>query len=131
MPHLGYAWIWWQAARLSPYYEELLQQLAYFCANSSRQSFVSPPDPGKPTCRRPLKYLLPYGFMCRYLKQRYGMVIDEPLMAYPGFFKRAKRMVKFALPFGLVEAWKRAADDPAGSGCLVAVIRKLLRPRKG
>ena len=82
--------------------------------------------------RRKLKQWIPYGLMRRWLAERYGMVIDEPLMAYPGFFKRAKRMVKFVLPYGLVEAWKHAddADTQTGGGAsLVAVLRLLLRPR--
>ena len=58
--------------------------------------------------RARLKQCVPYELMRKGLMGRCGIVIDEPLMAYPGFFKRAKRLVKFVLPYGLVETWKRA-----------------------
>ncbi len=81
--------------------------------------------------RRAFKQWVPYGLMRRWLAERYGMVIDEPLMAYPGFFKRAKRMVKFSLPYGLVEAWKHAdvATQVNGGSGIVSVFRRILRPR--
>ena len=77
------------------------------------------------------KQFVPYGLMRVWLKARYGMVIDEPLMAYPGFFKRVKRVVKFSLPYGLVEAWKHAdvATQVNGGSGIVSVFRRILRPR--
>lgn len=79
-----------------------------------------------------IKQFVPYGLMRIWLKARYGMVIDEPLMAYPGFFKRVKRVVKFSLPYGLVEAWKQADAGASQAGKLsagISVLRRLLRPR--
>ncbi len=55
-----------------------------------------------------LKLLLPYGVMCLWLRSYYGIVEDQPLFAYPGFFKRCKRIVKFALPYGLVKRFRRS-----------------------
>lgn len=135
--HEGYAWVWWQSARQSPYYEELLQLLVRNEIDKAKSKWPSVvfSSPSLPTTntgtQRPIKYLLPYGFMYRWLKSRYGIIVDQPLFFYPGFFKRMKRVLKFTLPFGVVEAWKRAADNSEGSGCFVAVVRKLLRPRRG
>ena len=54
-----------------------------------------------------IKLLLPYGFVCRWLKRHRGIVEDLPLFAYPGFAKRLRRLVKFAMPYGLVRRYKR------------------------
>ena len=78
-----------------------------------------------------VKQFVPYGIMRVWLKVRYDKVIDEPLLAYPGAFKRAKRLVKFSLPYGLVEAWKHAdvATQVNGGSGIVSVFRRILRPR--
>lgn len=54
-----------------------------------------------------IKYLLPYGFMARYIYLKYDFKVDMPLFYYPGIFKRLKRIVKFALPYGLVLWWRK------------------------
>ena len=54
-----------------------------------------------------IKQVSPYGIMLVWLKSRYSMEIDKPLMYYPGFMKRVRRVVKFLLPFGLVMRVKR------------------------
>lgn len=50
-----------------------------------------------------VKMLIPYGVMVSWLLAKYGMKIDEPLFAYGGRMKTFKRLVKFALPFGIVK----------------------------
>ena len=49
--------------------------------------------------RGTIKNFVPYGIMVRWLEFRYGKIIDKPLFYYPGFFKRAKRLIKFCLPY--------------------------------
>lgn len=53
-----------------------------------------------------LKQFVPYGLMCVWLRRHYGIVEDVPLLFYPGFFKRVRRVVKFSLPYGLVKRFK-------------------------
>lgn len=48
-----------------------------------------------------VKRFVPYGIMVWWLKFQYGQRIDMPLMFYPGFAKRLKRLVKFLLPYGI------------------------------
>lgn len=57
--------------------------------------------------REIVKQFVPYGIMCTWLRSRYGLVEDLPLLAYPGVIKRMKRTIKFALPYGVIKAWKR------------------------
>ena len=54
------------------------------------------------------KGIMPYGFTCTWKRMAYGIVEDKPLLYYPGFFKRARRVVKFSLPYFVVAAFKRA-----------------------
>ena len=49
-----------------------------------------------------LMALLPYGFVVGWWRRNRGVEIDRPLFAYPGFAKRLRRIVKFALPYGAV-----------------------------
>ena len=44
--------------------------------------------------------------MCVWLRKRYDMMEDVPLMAYPNTGKRIRRAVKFMLPYGPVKLWK-------------------------
>lgn len=52
--------------------------------------------------RRLAKQIIPFGLMRRWLIYRYGVEVDQPLFHYPGVFKGLKRIVKFALPYGVV-----------------------------
>ena len=52
------------------------------------------------------KGVMPYGFVCMWKRMAYGIVEDKPLFYYPGFFKRARRAVKFALPYFAVVVFK-------------------------
>ncbi len=49
-----------------------------------------------------LMALLPYGFVVGWWRRNRDVEIDRPLFAYPGFAKRLRRIVKFALPYGAV-----------------------------
>lgn len=101
--------IWWQAARLSPYYEELLLDLSMKTAGVSRRNSLSAlrervwfelagrPNPGE----RKIKYLLPYGFMRWYVKSRYGLEVDVPLVGCP-WSVRLLMLFKLILPYGFV-----------------------------
>ena len=101
--------IWWEAARRSPYYEELLTDLAMRtagigeCCGVTRQREkdrcyqAGEPDPYE----RKVKYLLPYGFMRRHVRRRYGMDVEVPLVGCP-WHVRALLLVKPLLPYGLV-----------------------------
>ena len=44
-----------------------------------------------------IKQVAPYGIMLVWLKSRYSMEIDKPLMYYPGFMKRVRRVVPVAV----------------------------------
>lgn len=52
--------------------------------------------------RRNVKAWLPYGFMVWWLKERYGVEIDQPFLHYRGLAKILRRAVKWSLPFCLV-----------------------------
>ena len=54
-----------------------------------------------------LKQFVPYGLMCVWLRKRYGIIRDRPLLFYSGIAKRLRRLVKFGLPYGLVMKIKR------------------------
>ena len=56
---------------------------------------------------RLVKGLLPYGVVCTWKRMVYGICEDRPLFAYPGFFKRCRRIVKFALPYLAIALVKR------------------------
>lgn len=60
------------------------------------------------TCRKVslLLSLCPYGFVCKWLRKRHGIVVDQPLLHYAGTVKRIKRVVKFALPYWTVYAYR-------------------------
>ncbi len=57
-------------------------------------------------CRRFGQACLPYGAVCAWMRMAYGSCEDKPLFFYSGVLKRAKRMVKFMLPYGLVRAFR-------------------------
>lgn len=89
------------------------------------------------------KMFLPYGLMVSYLLSKYGMEIEDPLFAYGGRMKKLKRLVKFALPYGVVEIIRRCRRSlcvvvipvykkdltPAESLSLVNCLRVLRRRR--
>lgn len=56
---------------------------------------------------RLIKGILPYGVVCTWKRMAYGISEDQPLFAYPGFFKRCWRIVKFLLPYFVVAFFKR------------------------
>lgn len=56
-----------------------------------------------------IKQFFPYGVMCVWLKRRYRTEIDKPLFHYGFGRKIIKRMVKFAMPYGLVMKWREVA----------------------
>ena len=58
-----------------------------------------------------VKQFFPYGVMCVWLKCRYQTEIDKPLLHYGFCKKTVKRMVKFALPYGLVMKWREVVGD--------------------
>ena len=104
------SFVWWRSARLSPYYEELLMDLSLMAAGVPRRRGLAAqrararviqaggPDPGE----RKIKYFLPYGFMCRYVKNHYGIEVDKPLFCSKNPFVILWRLFKFSLPYGLV-----------------------------
>lgn len=101
--------IWWEAARRSPYHEELMTDLAMRTAGIGERCGVArqrekdryyqagESDPYE----RKVKYLLPYGFMRRHVRRRYGMDVEVPLVGCP-WHVRALLLVKPLLPYGLV-----------------------------
>lgn len=54
-----------------------------------------------------LTALLPYGLVVHWWRRYRSIEIDRPLLAYPGWSKRLRRLVKFALPYGAVMAFRR------------------------
>ena len=58
--------------------------------------------------RRFARGIMPYGLVCMWKRMAYGIVEDKPLFYYPGFFNRAKRVLKFLLPYFAVTALKRS-----------------------
>ena len=104
------SFVWWRYARMSPYYEEMLMDLSLMVAGVPRRLGLAAqrvrarvmqtggPDPGE----RKIKYLLPYGFMCRYVKTHYGIEVDKPLFCSRNPFVILWRLFKFSLPYGLV-----------------------------
>ena len=54
-----------------------------------------------------IKGLLPYGVTCTWKRMVYGICEDRPLFAFPGFFKRCWRIVKFSSPYFVVALFKR------------------------
>ena len=115
--------VWWRYARMSPYYEELLMDLSLTAAGApgrlglaaqrARESAVRSggSDPGE----RKLKYLLPYGFMCRYVRRRYGIEVDKPLFCSKNPLVILWRLLKFAMPYGLVVRVSRLLSPRNGS----------------
>lgn len=97
--------VWWRYARESPYYEGLVQEMV-MAAMGGRQ--VNPRctravlNGSRMPRERRIKYLLPYGFMCRYVKKRYGIEVDKPLFCSRNPFVVLWRLFKFSLPYGLV-----------------------------
>lgn len=70
--------------------------------------------------RSTVKQLVPYGLMCVWLRERYGIIEDLPLLAYPGFAKCLRRVVKFVLPYGLIHGYRRMTNSfppPVRSAC--------------
>ena len=61
----------------------------------------------KNNIKKRIKYIIPYGIMYKWIAHKYHMKIDEPLFYYSSVGKRIKRIVKFALPYGLIEWYKR------------------------
>lgn len=57
---------------------------------------------------RLVKGLLPYGLVCTWKRMAYGICEDRPLFAYPGFFRKCWRIVKFFLPYFVVAPFNRA-----------------------
>lgn len=57
--------------------------------------------------RKIIKNLAPYGVTCAWKRKRYGIIEDEPLLYYPGTFKRIKRLIKFSLPYCLSKKVRR------------------------
>lgn len=57
--------------------------------------------------RKIIKQFVPYGIMCIWLIDQYGIKVDESLFRYAGRAKRIKRLIKFSLPYGLVQWYKR------------------------
>ena len=50
--------------------------------------------------------------MVHWLVFRYGKVIDKPLFYYPGLLKKAKRLIKFSLPYFLVMRFRKECYEP-------------------
>lgn len=70
--------------------------------------------------RSAVKQLVPYGLMCVWLRRRYGIIEDLPLLAYPGYAKCLRRLVKFSLPYGLIHGYRRMTSSfppPVQSAC--------------
>lgn len=57
-----------------------------------------------------IKGALPYGVVCAWQRMVYGSGYERPLFAYPGVFKRMKRIVKFSLPYAAVKKYRILKD---------------------
>ena len=57
--------------------------------------------------RRAFAFFLPYGLVCWLKRKCLGIEEDKPLLHFPGFFKRIRRCVKFAAPYGAVRQFRR------------------------
>ena len=104
-PAVDFAQEFWANARRSPFYELILYRMAH-----PRRPEPAAPKKEPRTLRSillaPFKFFVPYGLMCVWLRKRYDMMEDVPLMAYPNTGKRIRRAVKFMLPYGPVKLWK-------------------------
>ena len=74
--------------------------------------------------RRIIKQIVPYGVMLVWLKSRYSMEVDKPLMYYPGFMKRMRRIVKFLLPFGLVMRIRKSDQNRVAETTSHSLLKK-------
>ena len=104
-PAVDFAQEFWANARRSPFYELILYRMAH-----PKRSEPAVPKKEPRTLRSvllaPFKFFVPYGLMCVWLRKRYNMVEDKPLMAYQDTGKRIRRAVKFMLPYGPIKLWK-------------------------
>jgi len=102
--------VWWKYARMSPYYEEMLMDLSLMAAGVPRRRGLSAQRArarviqagGADPNERKIKYFLPYGFMCYYVRKHYGIEVDKPLFCSKNPFVILWRLFKFSLPYGLV-----------------------------
>lgn len=78
------------------------------------------------TLRVLLKNIAPYGATCAWKRKRYGIVEDQSLFYYPGLSKRLRRIVKFVLPYCLVNRVKR--PFAGGGGRIGPLPRELTCP---
>ena len=123
-PWIESCFVWWKYARMSPYYEEMLMDLSLMAAGVPRRRGLAAQrararvmqaggvDPNE----RKIKYLLPYGFMCRYVRRHHGIEVDKPLFCSKNPFVILWRLFKFSLPYGLV-VWF-AGKSSRGKGSL-------------
>ena len=51
--------------------------------------------------------VMPYGVTSMWKRMAYGHAEDRSLFAYPGFFKKCRRIVKFSMPYFLVCGFRR------------------------
>lgn len=104
------SFVWWRYARMSPYYEEMLMDLSLMQAGVPRRRGLAAQrsrarviqSGGADPNERKIKYLLPYGFMCHYVRKHYGIEVDKPLFCSRNPFVILWRLFKFSLPYGLV-----------------------------
>ena len=55
--------------------------------------------------------LLPYGVVVWWWRRFRGIEVDKSLFFYKGFRKRVRRVVKFVLPYGLANVFRRNAGN--------------------
>lgn len=74
-----------------------------------------------------VKLFVPYGLMVSWVRETYGRKIDEPLFYFPGKLRCVGRMVKFALPYGLVRVFHRR-QSLSGRSAVVDLMADYRKP---
>jgi len=101
-PSVDFAQKFWANARRSPFYELILYRMTRVKPPQTK----TPPRTLRSILLAPVKFFVPYGLMCVWLRKRYDMREDVPLLAYSSPGKRIRRAIKFLLPYGPVKLWK-------------------------
>lgn len=68
---------------------------------------------GKSWAMGVFRAFMPYGLVVWWRRYYFGIEMDWPLFYFPGWGKRLRRIVKFALPYGLSKMFQRRSP-----GCL-------------
>ena len=105
-PSVDFAQEFWANARRSPFYELILYRMDLEKPRLRAPERNSEPRTLRSILLAPVKFFVPYGLMCLWLRKRYDIREDMPLLAYASSGKRFRRTIKFMLPYGPVKLWK-------------------------